>query len=763
MSETSTASALAPIKALSRTWLTHVGPGQARKPYTDLFFISFAILFLELTCIRWFGSAVLFLTFFTNLVLFACFLGMSVGLLATGRRADLVTWVIPLAVVAVGLAELASWAYLHFGNLSIDIGGQSSPQQVFFGAEPRRGDLSRFVVPIECIAALFFAVIALMFVGLGQAMGRAFAAAPDRVTAYSVDILGSLAGIACFSLVSCWQTSPVVWFAIGLAAVFRALPKASRTQFYGLLALMALLATAVTRDGGWFLTFWSPYYKVTYHPRTGMIETNHIGHQVIVDVRKDGSAYSLPHMLNRDSGGRPFDDVLIVGAGSGNDVAAALWHGAEAVDAVEIDPVIQRIGRIDHPNRPYADRRVTAHLDDGRGFVKATGRRYDLAMYAMVDSLVLHSGYSSLRLESFLFTEEAFRDVKAKLKPGGAFVMYNAYRQGWVIGRLAALAEKVFGTKPIVLSMPHVDAIEPGDNQGGRITCLIVGMPGSPFVERVRKEFDTGSSFWLASAPTANAQANGFGDGPPRADGYDGPWSDVRPVRVVTSGLGPLPTDAWPFLYLREPIIPALNLRGMALVAGISLLILASFAGVRTARPSGRMFFLGAGFMLLESKGVVHMALLFGSTWLVNAVVFGAILVMILLSNLFVSVVRPRALWPYYVLLGAALVVNALVPMSGFLRLAGPLRLIASCAVVFIPVFFAGVIFAVEFRDSRHPDVALGSNVAGVILGGLAENLSLVLGFDHLLLVALAFYFLSALFGARWPVWMRRSPLSLVS
>ena len=50
--------------------------------------------------------------------------------------------------------------------------------------------------------------------------------------------------------------------------------------------------------------------------------------------------------------------------------------------------------------------------------------------YALVDSLVLHSGYSSLRLESFLFTEEAFRDVKARLKPDGAFVMYNFYRQG---------------------------------------------------------------------------------------------------------------------------------------------------------------------------------------------------------------------------------------------------------------------------------------------------------------------------------------------
>ncbi len=286
MSGTSTASALAPIAALSRTLRVHGGPEQARNPYADLFFISFATLFLELACIRWFGSAVLFLTFFTNLVLFACFLGMSVGLLATGRRADLVTWVIPLAVAAVGLAELTSWAYAHLGNLSIDVGGQASPQQVFFGTEPLRGDLSKFVVPIECIAAVFFAVIALMFVGLGQAMGRAFAATPTAWPPTRSTFSAASPGSLVSAVVSYWQTSPVVWFAIGMAAVFRALPKVSRPQLYGLLALMVMLATAATRDGGRFLTFWSPYYKVTYHPRSGMIETNHIGHQVIVDVRQ---------------------------------------------------------------------------------------------------------------------------------------------------------------------------------------------------------------------------------------------------------------------------------------------------------------------------------------------------------------------------------------------------------------------------------------------------------------------------------------------
>ena len=579
------------------------------------------------------------------------------------------------------------------------MGRQEVSRQVFFGTEARQGDLSKFVVPIEVIAAAFFTVIALLFVGLGQALGRAFADASDRMTAYSVNVAGSLAGIAAFGLASHLQTSPVVWFAVGLAAFLVSLRPLSRAQAYSLLALMVLLATAATRDGGRFLTFWSPYYKVTYHPKTGMIETNNIGHQVIVDVHRDGPAYSLPHLLNRDAGGRPFDDVLIVGAGSGNDVSAALWHGAKTVDAVEIDPSIYRLGRIDHPNLPYSDPRVSIHKDDGRSFVKESRRSYDLATYALVDSLVLHSGYSSLRLESFLFTEEAFRDIKAKLKPGGAFVMYNAYRQGWVVGRLALLAEKVFGTKPIVLSLPHVDTMTSADDLGSRVTCLIAGLPGSPFLKRVREAFAAKESFWLASVPSVGAGVNAFGAVPPKVDAFAGTWAQVRPVRLETASVGRLPTDEWPFLYLREPVVPGLNLRFIVIVACISLAILLAFAPVRTDRPSGTMFFLGAGFMLLESKGVVHMALLFGSTWVVSSVVFAAILVMILLANWYVARVRPRAVWRYYLIAGRCgrdqhpdtdvRVPPALGRRKVGRVLRGRLR----------AVFFAGVIFAVTFRD----------------------------------------------------------------
>src|SRR5262249_22146723 len=198
--------------------------------------------------------------------------------------------------------------------------------------------------------------------------------------------------------------------------------------------------------------------------------------------------------------------------------------------------------------------------------------------------------------------------------------------------------------------------------------------------------------------------------------------------------------------------------RGMAWVGGISLAILLAFAPPRSVRPSGRMFFLGAGFMLLETKGVVHMALVFGATWTVNSIVFASILVMILLANLWVIAVRPRTLLPYYVGLAGSLGLSALVPMSSFLHLAGPLPALAACGVIFVPIFFAGVIFAVTLRDGLRPAAALGSNVAGVILGGLAENLSLIIGFNYLILVALGFYALSGLCDRRGSIALQALP-----
>ncbi len=121
---------------------------------------------------------------------------------------------------------------------------------------------------------------------------------------------------------------------------------------------------------------WSPYYKIAYNPEPKSFETNNISHQTMLPISKTAPAYTLPHLLNHDAGGSTFDEVLMIGAGSGKDVQAALAHGAKHDDVVEIDPVIDEIGVRDDPDPPYSDDRVSVPIDGGRGFARKTTRTY---------------------------------------------------------------------------------------------------------------------------------------------------------------------------------------------------------------------------------------------------------------------------------------------------------------------------------------------------------------------------------------------------
>lgn len=151
--------------------------------------------------------------------------------------------------------------------------------------------------------------------------------------------------------------------------------------------------------------------------------------------------------------------------------------------------------------------------------------------------------------------------------------------------------------------------------------------------------------------------------------------------------------------------------------------------------------------MLLETKAVVHMALMFGSTWVVNTVVFSAILVMILLANLWVLKKKPAHLGRYYVALVVALAMNMVIPLDSFLGWTPLVQSTAAGALVLSPVLFAGIVFAVLFSRSEKPDQALAYNTAGAILGGLLENASLLVGFQYLLAIAAVMYAAAWWFG----------------
>jgi hypothetical protein len=439
---------------------------------------------------------------------------------------------------------------------------------------------------------------------------------------------------------------------------------------------------------------------------------------------------------------------------------------------VEIDPAIYRLGRTYHPDDPYQDERVQIHLDDGRNFLRSTDRKYDLIVYALVDSLVLHSGYSNIRHESFLFTRQTFEDVRRHLKSNGTFVIYNYFRQGWLAARLQKGLEEVFGAgNSLVLTLPYRKVIEPEKATFGDFTIFFAGATGD-----LRNTFARQPDYWLRNdEPPGPTSPNGFQQQP----GSDAtPIGEQMPERVpatashwqhfgLASVLPPegglrTATDDWPFLYLREPMIPTLSLRGMAIMGGLGLLLIFLFlprqkqhatalaeGGIRApgfgSALNLQLFFLGAGFMLVETKAVVTMALLFGSTWVVNSVVFLAVLVMILLANLWTLRFKPVRLWPYYGGLLMTLALNAIVPLDFFLGMNRSIQVIGSCLLVFAPILFAGVIFAASFKRTNEPDRAFGINIAGAMVGGLAEYSSMLLGFQYVVLVAILFYALSAI------------------
>ncbi len=707
---------------------------QFRKSWS-LFLISFSILFWELAFIRWLPAYVTFLAYFTNFVLMAAFLGSSVGCLAVRGRREFIGDVPSLLAIGCALA-LGTFASVTLSIANVRVGNPSQWEQVYFGAEISSDNSSRLVVPMELLIAVFYVIVALIFVGLGQVLGRKLTAIEDRIAAYTVNIVGSLAGIVAFSLMSWLSLPPVVWFGVGVACLLAFLREAGHLSLPNITLLVGCLGvlgvTGTWTSAGHEFT-WSPYYNIHYRPPTREIWVNSRGHQVMTP-RDQSPIYSLPYELARAAGAKPPADVLIIGAGSGNDVAAALAQPVQHVDAVEIDPHIAELGRRHHPDQPYSDPRVRLTVTDGRGFLRRTDRKYDLIVYALVDSMSLHSSFATVRLESFLFTQEAIAEVRDHLKPGGTFVAYNYYREGWVVARLAAMAEAAFGAEPLVLS-PTEGTIRDTDHAPD-LAVVVAGAtePIRDWLEKRHGRFD-----WVRDNSSGTAPA-------------------LYLVKVASSQPTRLPRDDWPFLYLRSPRVPTHNLAGIALVLVLSAGLLAAVvpSPMRGVRSYPHLFWLGAGFMLIETKSVTQMAVLFGSTWVVNSVVFAAVLAMILLANLFVSAVRPRRLWIVAAGLVLALAAAFAVPLDRLLGLGRAAQLTLACVITFAPIFFAGVLFAIYFRAVPDADVAMGANIAGVVLGGVLEYLSLVVGYQWMLALAGLLYLL-ALMSARRSLVTNRS------
>ncbi|MDH5421504.1 MAG: spermidine synthase [Acidimicrobiia bacterium] len=644
-------------------------------PKIKLVLLSFLMLFVELAMIRWLGENVVSLSFFSNFVLLGSFLGIGIGFMLAGRDFDLFRW-FPL-----GLFGLIAFVIIF--PVEIDLSGADL---IYFGSVGTTGPPSWVTLPV------IFAGSAAVMAMIGQGVGKQFALF-EALEAYRLDILGSILGILGFSLLSLLSLPPLGW-GIGVAVVtVLVLDKPRDRRMLILLGGLVIVLGAQTFTPG---ESWSPYYRVSVVPVSAgsAINVNGIPHQVVVDIDERLAAepiYARPYEII--SG--PPSNVLIVGAGTGTDVATALRHGAERVVAVEIDPRLYELGMQLNPNRPYDDPRVDVVIDDGRAYLQSSEEQFDLVIFALPDSLTLLPGQSGLRLESYLFTEEAMVAAEKRTAVGGSFVMYNYYREDWLIGRLAETLEHAFGGLPCVESV----------GGAGRLALLAVG--GDLGCDPVTLE---------GLAATAN------------------------PV-----------TDDAPFLYLRNPGLPGRYVVAIALILAVAVGSVRWAAGsLRTIRPYFDLFLMGAAFLLLETKNVVQFALLFGTTWFVNSLVFLGVLISVYLAIEAAKrwpATNPRAL---YVTLFAMMALAWLVPPGTLLAMPALLRFAAAVTLAFAPIFLANLVFANRFRDTASSTVAFGANLLGAMVGGVLEYASLIVGYRALLIVAALLYAGAYVSGRRY-------------
>ncbi|HTH04401.1 MAG TPA: hypothetical protein VL916_00970, partial [Ilumatobacteraceae bacterium] len=480
------------------------------------------------------------------------------------------------------------------------------------------------VVESTMLLPLVFVVVAVLFATLAQTMGKLLEGLPP-LKGYGVNLAGSVAGVVAFGLMSWFEMPPTAWFAVAFAVAVLLVD--APMGLVGRLAMIVLLGgSLVVVHGLSRRTTWSPYYKITtiQEGQETVVEVNNIFHQSMAPVARKEYFYQWPYTAFGDG----FEDVLILGAGSGTDVAASLLHGTKHIDAVEIDPVIVRLGREHHPDHPYDDPRVNVVTDDARHFLRTTPKKYDLVVFALIDSLTLQSSFTSVRLESYMFTEESFRAVRDRLKPGGVLVIYNYFRERWLVDRLANTAAIAFGQEPRVFV----------HQEHAYLGVLMVG----PGLARVQT--------WPPI--------------PDRVAAYNHP-DVVSPGRLLRRDAQVAPaTDDWPFLYMRGPHIPRHYLMALGLVLAFSVIAVRGVLGQSAGRFSWRFFFLGVGFMLLETKSIIQFALLWGSTWIVASLAIAAVLVMAMAATWTVSRAEVRRPWAVGGVLLALLGASYLLPVG---------------------------------------------------------------------------------------------------
>ena len=520
----------------------------------------------------------------------------------------------------------------------------------------------------ELICMIFF-LTTFIFIPIGQKIGQLMKGL-DPLSAYSMNILGSLVGVICFGIASFFHTPAWVWFFIAGGIYIITIFKERRIALHVFLLTVIVVTIGVVEKD----IIWSSYYAINVkktEDKSIFVYVNQLFHQQAVNFEEEPlllSKYLAPYRWIQPH------KVLIIGAGTGNDVWAARLSGAKHIDAVEIDPVIRQLG---HPQNPYQSDNVHVFIDDARSFMHKTTNRYDMIVFGTLDSHASLSVASSIRLDNYVYTKQSLEEAKRLLDPNGVLVLLFSVPTEWMVHRIFSLADAVFKPEDARFAMTDQSLFN---------LALLAG-PG------LKKMLDQN--------PSISAFLNVL----PKEDG------------------AAVPTDDWPNLYLAKREIPKLYIKTLVVIICIALAMVFICTPMKIGKWDPVFFFLGGGFLLLETKSVTTFSLLFGSTWIVNAVTFSAILGIALLANWLVAVKHLEK--PKWFLAGliVTLVILYLFPLTPLLNLNFLMKILISAFLIALPIFFSSFIFAILIKRTANIGLALGSNLVGAVMGAFWSTL----------------------------------------
>jgi hypothetical protein len=661
-------------------------------------------LFIELACIRWQSSVLPFFALYKNFSLLACFVGLGLGYALATR--DRIPLVIVLPLLAWQFVFMTLVRYMPDNTLTTI----PFSEQLTMGVSEFSGWSD--ILFLYGILTTVFLITALTLMPIGQLCGRLMERR-TKLWAYGLNLLGSLLGVLLMLVASFLWTPPLVWFSLSFLVVILLMVRIPVLVAVGVLfAVVGTVVLAWPVNPLWNRIY-SPYQllEVGRSEDTGLTLIRAAGHyyQHIHDfsgapnVRSNDfrKYYDFPYKVRG-----ALANVAIVGAGTGNDVAAALRAGAGHVEAVEIDPAIQLIGKVSHPEHPYSDARVDAVVNDARSFLRTTEQTFDLIVYGLLDSHTLLSQGSSVRLDSFVYTVEGLREARARLKPDGMLSLSFTVISDALGRKIYLMLQRAFDGRPpvCVQALGSVVFLESADGKSTLPTNLI---KDSGFIDKTAFYAD----------PSLHADVS---------------------------------TDDWPFFYMPQRIYPVSYLIMILQVLILSLLVGVNFVSERPNFGHLPFFFLGAGFMLIETKGITEMGLTFGNTWQVIGIVIAGILTMAFLGNCAVQWLNIRRPVVPYLLLFVALAVGWYVAHSGGLS-STPLGRLETAVVLTLPLLFSGIVFSTQLSSKGQISGIMAINLLGAVCGGLLEYNSMYFGFQFLYLIATGCYLLAFISGLVLP------------